>query len=174
MPIQQSRRPIAAARLVAVAWELLNAAPLCAIATMAPGGRAWVNTAYFAWTSEFDLVWLSEPRATHSRNIRTNGSAAIAVYDSSQSWAAPDRGIQLFGSALELEQVGLQDAVSLYQTRFAESRETDLSAYRVYRFRPRRLKLFDELELGAGVFVTARVGRRGRLTWERTDVYRSA
>jgi hypothetical protein len=38
--------------------------------------------------------------------------------------------------------------------------------------RPVRLKLFDENELGPGVFVTARVGQDGRTTWERTDVVR--
>jgi hypothetical protein len=46
----------------------------------------------------------------------------------------------------------------------------DLSAYSFYRFRPRRMKLFDEAELGAGVFVTATV-RSGRVVWERTEVY---
>jgi hypothetical protein len=33
------------------------------------------------------------------------------------------------------------------------------------------VKLFDESELGGGVFVTARVGRPGFLEWERTDIY---
>ena len=55
MTIQQSRRPVAAARMAALARNLLNAAPLCAIATVAPGSRAHVNTAYFAWSPEFDL-----------------------------------------------------------------------------------------------------------------------
>jgi uncharacterized protein YhbP (UPF0306 family) len=57
---------------------------LCAIATVSPGNRAHVNTAYFAWSREFELVWLSEPAARHSRNLRANSTAAIAVYDSSQ------------------------------------------------------------------------------------------
>jgi hypothetical protein len=35
------------------------------------------------------------------------------------------------------------------------------------------VKLFDERELGTGVFVTARVVGAGRLVWERTDVYRA-
>ncbi len=48
----------------------------------------------------------------------------------------------------------------------------DLSAYRVYRFRPRRLKVFNERELGSGVFVTARVSGGGRVGWVRTERYR--
>lgn len=174
MPIQQSQRPIAAARMAAIARDLLNASPLCAIATVAPSSRAHVNTAYFASSPEFDLVWLSEPQTRHSRNIRTNGTVAIAVYDSNQSWGKPDRGIQLFGSARELEGAAIRDSETLYEERFPDYRQADLSApYRFYRFRPRGLKLFDERALGTGVFVTAKVAGRGRLTWERTEVYRS-
>jgi hypothetical protein len=97
MPIERSRRPIAAARITAAAHRLLDASTLCAIATVSSAGRAHVNTAYFAWSPELDLVWLSEPDAKHSRNVRSDGTVAVAVYDSGQSWGKPDRGIQLFG-----------------------------------------------------------------------------
>lgn len=97
----------------------------------------------------------------------------IAVYDSNQSWGKPDRGIQLFGSAREVEGAAIRHAETLYEKRFPDYRQFDLSPYRLYRFRPRRLKLFDEQALGTGVFVTAKLAGRGRLTWERTEVYRS-
>lgn len=129
-----------------------------------------MNTAYFAWNPELDVVWLSEPRALHSRNLRANRSAAVAVFDSGQSWGKPDRGIQLFGSARE----GDGSAERLYAERFPEYRPGEVSAYRVYRFRARRLKLFDERALGTGVFVTVRVGAKGRVAWERTEIYRAA
>jgi uncharacterized protein YhbP (UPF0306 family) len=173
MGITQSRRRVAAARLRTLAAALLDASPLCAIATVSPHGRAHVNTAYFAWSSEFELVWLSEPRATHSGNLRANASAAIAVYDSSQSWGKPDRGIQLFGSARESFGAAARQAERTYAERFPAYHDAELGAYRFYRFRARRVKLFDEHTLGRGVFVTARTGR-GVLTWERTAIYDSA
>jgi uncharacterized protein YhbP (UPF0306 family) len=166
MPIERSKRPVASGRITALALELLDASILCAIATISPGGRAHVNTAYFASDSSFDVVWLSERAARHSRNLRANPSVAIAVYDSSQGWGEPDRGIQLFGVADEAA-----EARDLYAARFPESEQQDLGALRFYRLRPRRLKVFDERVLGAGVFVTARVAA-GRLSWERTEIYR--
>jgi uncharacterized protein YhbP (UPF0306 family) len=172
MTIQRSGRRIAAGRISALARDLLDASSLCAIATVSPGGGAYVNTAYFAASSELELVWLSDPEARHSRNIRAEPTAAIAVYDSGQTWGAPDRGIQLFGSAREVEGSAIAVCEELYETRFPPYREVDLRAYRFYRFRPRRLKLFDERTLGAAVFVTAKVGARGRTEWERTEVYR--
>jgi uncharacterized protein YhbP (UPF0306 family) len=173
MAIERSTRPLAAARIAALAAQLLDASTLCAIATVAPSGRAHVNTAYFAWSRDYDVVWLSEPRATRSRNLRANDTVAIAVYDSSQTWGERDRGIQLFGSAREVGDADAADeAEAVYARRFPAFREAESSAYRLYVFRPRRLKLFDEQALGAGTFVTAKVDRNRRLTWERTEIYR--
>jgi uncharacterized protein YhbP (UPF0306 family) len=163
--IKRSRRRLSAARLRSVAEQLLEASTLCSISTVSPSGRAYVNTAYFAWAPDLRIVWLSEPRARHSRNLRANSSAAIAVYDSNQTWGKPDRGIQLFGS------VRLGEDDSVYATRFRDYEGFD--AYCVYELVPRRMKLFDERALGAATFVIARVGRDGRLTWERTEVYDS-
>jgi uncharacterized protein YhbP (UPF0306 family) len=173
MGIERSKRPVAAGRMATTARRLLDASTLCAIATVAANGRAYINTAYFAWTPDFRVVWLSESRARHSRNIRTNDSVAIAVYDSGQTWGNPDRGIQLLGTAKEVVASETEDAENVYAARFPEYDEKNLGAYRFYVLRPLRIKLFDERELGAGVFVTARPARGGRLAWERTDIYRS-
>jgi uncharacterized protein YhbP (UPF0306 family) len=172
MTIERSKRPLAAARIAAAARRLLDASTLCAIATVSNGGRVHINTAYFAWSRAFDVVWVSDSHARHSRNLRANDRVAITVYDSSQTWGGPDRGIQLFGSAHELAQPADRDAEQIYANRFSEFGGADLGSYRFYCFHPRRLKLFDEHVLGAGVFVTARIGSKGGVTWERTEIYR--
>ena len=86
-------------------------------------GRVHINTAYFAWTPELDIVWLSEPRARHSRNIRANDSAAITVYDSAQTWGHTDCGIQLFGRARELEPSRAGRFEAQYAARFPDAQE---------------------------------------------------
>ena len=154
---------MSAARLRAVAEELLEASTLCAISTVSLGERAYVNTAYFAWAPDLRIVWFSEPRARHSRNLRANPSAAVAVYDSGQTWGKPDRGIQLFGSARVTEED------SVYADRFPDYQGSE--TYRAYELVPNRVKLFDERALGAATFVSARVARDGKLTWEHTEVY---
>ena len=150
--------------------RLLDQSKLCAIATVSPGKRAHVNTAYFAWSPAFDIVWLSAPEARHSRNIRANPSAAVAVYRSTQTWGRADHGIQLFGRARELRGQAARAAERLYVDRFS-AYSSDLDAYRFYRLRPRRLKLFDEHALGGATFVTVAVGADGRLRWVRTETY---
>jgi uncharacterized protein YhbP (UPF0306 family) len=160
-----------APQMTELARRLLDDSTLCAIATVSADGSAHINTAYFAWGPKLDLIWLSDPRATHSRNIHAGGKVAIAVYDSGQSWGKPDRGIQLFGSAYEADGVGAAEAETAYADRFSEYHHGDLSAYRFYVFHPSRFKLFDERELGAGRFVVATVDDDGRLSWEATEVY---
>lgn len=172
MTIERSPRRVSTKRMTAIARELLDASQLCSIATVSPRASAHISTAYFAWYDDFSCVWLSHPSSTHSSNIRANPSVAVAVYDSSQGWGQPDRGIQSFGRAGEVAGRAGVDAQDLYTRRFPLFSETDPGAYRFYRFRPRRVKLFDEAVFGAGVFVSASITRAGALEWERTEVYR--
>jgi hypothetical protein len=171
MPIERSFRRIAAPRIESLARSLLEASSLCAIATVSPSGRAHANTAYFAYTRTFEIVWVSETGAGHSRNLDSNRSAAIVVFDSHQRWGRPDRGIQLFGTAGRPRGVRARDAMAVYGRRFRGFVPEENTAYLPYVFRSRRMKLFDETAFGAGVFVTCTVPRDGEVAWERTDVY---
>lgn len=152
--------------------RLLETSTLCSIATLSPGKRPHVNTAYFAWSPDIGLVWLSDPDARHSRNLEASGRTAIAVYDSNQVWGRPDRGIQLFGTARPVRDRAARECAALYGRRFPGYAQTEPTDYRLYRFTPRRVEIFDEPALGAGVFVTAAVSRDGLLTWERTELSR--
>jgi uncharacterized protein YhbP (UPF0306 family) len=168
--VVSTARRISSARLERLARRLLDAAPLCALSTVAPRGRAYVNTMYFARLDPWELVWISAPASQHSRNVEERGTAAIAVFDSHQRWGGKDRGIQAFGRARELRGTAARAALDAYGRRFRPDEEI-LGRFAVYRLRPTRLKLFDERELGSGTFVTARVARDGSLEWERTDEY---
>jgi uncharacterized protein YhbP (UPF0306 family) len=145
-------------RITRIARDLLEASTLCAISTVSASGRPHVNTAYFAWEADLRIVWLSDPGARHSRNIAAMGAAAVALYDSTQTWGRLDRRIQLFGSVVMTAGATIYEAERIYVGRFAGFRAEEFTDYRLYMFRPRRIKLFDERSLGGGVFVTARVG----------------
>lgn len=171
MAIERTSRPFSATRIARLAHQLLEASTLCAIATVSPGGRAHVNTAYFAYSRDLEIVWISDPRARHSLNLRSSRTASVAVFDSHQTWGGDDRGIQLFGSAAQGVGAAAAYAKRTYARRFPRYVPDENNAYFPYRFRPRRMKLFDEMTLGAGVFVTANVTQKGDVTWERTEIY---
>jgi uncharacterized protein YhbP (UPF0306 family) len=163
-------RPVARPRIERAAFGLLDASSLCAISTVSPRTTTHIHTAYFVWNRDFEIFWLSDPAARHSRNVRVRPSTAITVFDSHQIWGQPDRGIQLFGSTRQLPATEIAYGESLYAARFPSYATPDLRGYRFYRFRAKRLKVFDEPVFGAGVFVTATIHSGQRLTWERTDI----
>ena len=76
-----------------VVLHILEDNLLCSVATVAPEGRAHVNTAYFCHSDELEFFFLSHPTAVHSLNVSRNASMAMAVFSSSQQWVGPDRGI---------------------------------------------------------------------------------
>ena len=148
----------------------MNASTLCAIATVSRGGKAHISHVYCAWDEWFRVYWISDPDSLHSRNLVTNGSAAVSIYDSKQTWGKQDRGIHLFGTARDLAGGQAREAEAAYAKRFRDFDPSTLEDLRYYRFNPRSIQLFDERALDAGTLVTARV-TRGRLTWLRTEVW---
>ena len=165
MTVERRSRRFSSATLERVARRLMNASPLCALATVSPGGRAHINHMYFAWSDRYEVIWISDPESLHSRNLTRNSSAAVTIYASSQVWGLPDRGMQLFGTA----GVAPENVKQVYGRRFRDydAEADDLPAY---RFRPRTVKLFDERSLAPGTLVTARVTRDG-LVWSTTEVW---
>jgi uncharacterized protein YhbP (UPF0306 family) len=153
-----------------LARQLMNAAPLCALATLSPGGRPHINHMYFAWRGLFEVVWISDRDSRHSRNLSAKPAAAITIYDSHQTWGRPDRGIQLFGTAGVVAGRAAEEAERAYSVRFPYDPSGDDDGYPFYRFRPREVKLFYERILGAGTLVSAKVIGEG-LAWARTEVF---
>jgi uncharacterized protein YhbP (UPF0306 family) len=167
--VERRAKRWSSAKLTAVARNLMNASPLCAIATVAPGSKAHISHVYFAWTDTFDVCWISDRDSLHSRNLARNPSAAVTVFKSAQVWGRPDRGMQLFGTANEVSGRPAREAERAYTARFKSYGGND-DSLPFYRFRPRTVQLFDERYLAPGTLVKARVTRDG-LTWLRTEVW---
>lgn len=170
MTLERRSRRVASDRLERLAHRLMNASTLCALATVWPGGRAHINHMYFASSGRFDVVWISDAESRHSRNLLTNPSAAMTIYDSHQIWGRPDRGIQLFGTAGAVSGRLAEQARRAYSARFPSYDASLADSLPIYRFRPREVKLFYERVLGGGTLVTATVTVDG-LAWKRTEVF---
>jgi uncharacterized protein YhbP (UPF0306 family) len=146
--------------------HILAANVLCALATVNHDHSAHINTAYFSFSADFELYFLSHPRSLHCQNLGRNASMAAAVYSSQQNWTGPDQGLQLFGTCAPAEGPQLTRAARIYGARFPQYRKwkSGLKAsnpaqeYRLYRFVPAQLKVFDESAFGEAVFVRAAVG----------------
>lgn len=146
-------------------YQLLAENMLCSMASITTEGSAHINTAYFAYTPDLKIYFLSHPNALHCQNMLSNPSMALAIFSSNQTWGRSDRGLQLFGMGNQVTGREASKADRVYGKRFAKyaawkANLTSDSAgrdYRLYRFITFELKVFDEKELGTGLFVVARV-----------------
>jgi len=147
--------------------RLLEENVLCAVSTVGPGGRAHVHICYFAFSRALELFFLSDPRSRHATNLRFGGSAAVAVFSSTQTWGGRDRGAQLFGRCARVPPAGRTRARRIYQQRFpAFATHPAARELALYRFRTRQVSVLDEQEFGEAALVELTVdrsppGRRG-------------
>jgi uncharacterized protein YhbP (UPF0306 family) len=152
-------------RLRGSVFRILEEDVLCSIATVTADNRAHINTAYFSYSDQLEIYFLSHPDSLHCRNLSANPSAGMAIFSSSQVWTEPGLGVQLFGTCSPAKGAQATKAERLYGGRFpAYGRwrenlaEDDVAReYCLYRFLVERLKLHDEGAFGDGVFIHADV-----------------
>ena len=192
MVVRRTGTHISERRIRASLVRVLAGNKLCSIATVARENRAHINTAFFAYSPNFELYFLSDPGSLHCRNLVANPSMAMTIFNSSQNWDAPGRGIQLFGRGHRTRGRQAARAENAYGSRFpafrrwlegthrAERRQAALlRSYALFRFLPTRVKILDEAEFGSAVFIIAAVRRhaevaggrsRAELSWQGTEV----
>lgn len=157
------------ASLLRSLFRILNRNVLCSIATVAEG-RPHINTAYFCYSKDLALYFLSHPSAQHCRNVARSPSAGVTVYSSGQPWGSPSVGVQLFGLCRRASGVRQREAERLYGTRFRPFRRWRASLtmaqpgaeYRFFGLVVNKLKLLDEKVIGDGVVARAVVRRTAR------------
>jgi uncharacterized protein YhbP (UPF0306 family) len=159
-------------RVLRSLFGILGETPLASLATVGGGRRVHISTIYFAFSGELDLYFLSHPNALHCRNLAQNDAAAVSVFRSDQVWGGPDHGLQLFGRARSTEDRSTILAEAAYADRFPlflrwrdfeRTRGKKLAArlrtYQFFRFRPDRVKVYDEAVFPRAPFVEGEVGR---------------
>ena len=150
--------------------RILAETELASLATVAPGHRAHISTAFVAYSRDLEFYFLSDPASTHAQNLIRNPSMAMTIFRSSQRWGGEDSGAQLFGTARRATGARAQQASRHYGRRFplyarwtrgrlAEERllADGLKTLSFFRFVPDRVRVLDEGRFGVATFVTASI-----------------
>ena len=148
-------------------FRILEDNVLCSMATVTSDYQAHINTAYFSYSEDLELYFISHPGSRHCRNLETDPSMAVTVFSSSQAWGSPDQGLQLFGTCQPARDANAIKALNSYARRFPTytgwqrslGQDDPGKNYRLYRFLVERVKIFDEKAWGALLFVLATVNR---------------
>ena len=169
MGLQLIATGYSSARVFEAVSRILEANALCSMATRTDAGVLDINAAFFSYSSDLELFFLSNPASAHCRNVAHGGPMAVAVFDGRQEWGQAHAGLQLFGTAGPAASGQTERARASYAARFPryfdlvmrageDSEATSrLDLLRFFLFRPSRVKLLDEREFGEDVYVTAEV-----------------
>lgn len=128
----------------------LEAHHVLTLATVDAGGP-WATPLFYASDPRLDLFFLSDPATRHGMAIARNSRVSAAVHGSARAWSEVT-GLQLRGEARLIAEAGeLERALAIYAAKFPFAlalRHPD-GRHRLYRIRPRRLRLIDNtLRLG--------------------------
>ena len=130
------------------------------LATVSAGGRAHASIAAFAFESDLRIQSVSPVDTEHSRNLASNSSAAMTVFDSRQDRLVR-RGAQLFGTMTELSGGEADRALAHFALRFPDVTDRaphGTSVRGIYEFVPQRAKVFDEERLIAHDYIEIDLG----------------
>ena len=104
------------ADFAAHARGIVDAALYMVIATSDPSGQPWPSPVYFAHRGYREFFWVSNPEATHSRNLRERREVGIVIFDSSAR-ISTGRGVYISGVAQELPAHEVDEGIELFSVR---------------------------------------------------------
>ena len=141
--------------------RILKENSLLSMATINEDGSPHINTAYFVHDKDLNVYIFTDPKTMHGKNLESNVSVAITVFDSTQPFASDLCGLQLFGTCSQCDTVHSAKAFVAYSKKFPKLLKwaSNINAVlnhldsRFYRIELDSLKVFDEPALGKEVFV---------------------
>jgi hypothetical protein len=105
-----------AADLAVSARAIVDANLYMALATADETGRPWVSPVYFAHVGYRDLLWISRPERTHSRNLAVRDTVSIVIFDSSVP-IGNGRGVYMAGTVREVADAELEECIDVFSQR---------------------------------------------------------
>lgn len=127
-------------QLAAIARAIIDKANYMTLATADVDGRPWASPVWYAPVGCSELLWLSRPSATHSRNLAVRGDLAIVIFDS-EAPIGTGQGVYIEAVAEQVPDTDLERSVAVYSQRsqarggpaLTLSEVRDAAPHRLYR-----------------------------------------
>jgi pyridoxine/pyridoxamine 5'-phosphate oxidase len=111
--------------LEAMARRVIDSNRYMAIGTADESGQPWVTPVWFATDDYREFVWVSKPRAQHSRNIAARPQVAIVIFNSQVSPGSAE-AVYMTAVAEELAADELERSLGIF------ARESEAQGLRVW------------------------------------------
>ena len=120
-----------------LARGIIDANLYMTLATADREGRPWASPVYYAVDGYREFVWVSDPDATHSRNLAARPQIAIVIFDSTQP-INTGRGVYMSAHAEPVADPEIDRALEIFSDALggARRRGVDAGAPRAARRAP--------------------------------------
>lgn len=145
------------------AKEIISQNKFMTISTASLGGRPWVSPVFFVPDDKYNLYWVSNKEAKHSKLIAKNPQVAIVIFDSSVSDGS--YGVYFEAEAAEIsEEADIKNAIKVYSSRpqkdeFMIKSMRDVvggAVWRIYRALPKKTYVLGDGQYINGQYVDVR------------------
>jgi uncharacterized protein YhbP (UPF0306 family) len=100
----------------ALAREIIDGNLYMTLATADHEGRPWASPVYYAVAGYREFIWVSDPSATHSRNLAVRPELAIVIFDSTQP-IDTGRGVYMTAVAEQVADPDVDRALETFSER---------------------------------------------------------
>ncbi|MBP9670660.1 pyridoxamine 5'-phosphate oxidase family protein [Candidatus Woesebacteria bacterium] len=117
------------------------------------GEHPWIATMYYGMDDDLNIYFLTSPETIHAKGLKQNPLVSAVIADSPQKPDSKKIGLQLYGSASELEgeeaiKAGFKIWCSVLKVTdpkysYEGIKSGDLH-YRIYKLVPKKIKYYNE------------------------------
>jgi uncharacterized protein len=130
--------------------KFLAAHTTLTLATVTGDGRPQAAPLFFAETDDLSLIFISEKKVRHSRNIAQNNNVAVTIYADGQPWQSIC-GLQIEGTCVPLAGEAAQNARNIYLQKFSFIQQNTLlqlmlNTVTFYQITPAWIRLVDNAQ----------------------------
>ncbi len=130
--------------------QFLAAHTTLTLATLAEDGRPQAAALFYAEMDDFSLVFISEQKVRHSKNLACDDRAAATIQADGQQWQGI-QGLQIEGRCVKLSDDAAEAARNAYTTKFPFLKTNKLLGVALhfgtfYQLRPDWIRLIDNAQ----------------------------
>ena len=130
--------------------QFLAAHTTLTLATLAEDGRPQAAALFYAEMDDFSLVFTSEQKVRHSKNLARDARTAATIQADAQEWQAI-QGLQIEGRCVKLKGDAVEAARNAYTTKFPFLKTNKLLSVALhfgtfYQLRPDWIRLIDNAQ----------------------------
>jgi general stress protein 26 len=137
----------------------------CTVATASLDGKPWISPVFYAYDEQYNIYWVSDKNALHSKNIQANPQGAVVIFNSQAPEGEGD-GVYIEAKVEEVrDEKEIEYALNIRNLRVTQDEfkvknpqeVTGEGSWRIYKAIPLKISKLTEGEYINGQYIDKRI-----------------